>query len=72
MTPGAACRIAKLDGHVATSEVPGPAAAAAAWYGTVTLVRTPDKEGALYVLPVFIPVDVAGELSCDWRPGSVW
>jgi aminoglycoside 2'-N-acetyltransferase I len=34
--------------------------------------RTPDKDGAIYVLPVSIPVDVSGELVCDWRPGSVW
>jgi hypothetical protein len=27
---------------------------------------------AAYVLPVFAPVDVTGELTCDWRPGSVW
>jgi aminoglycoside 2'-N-acetyltransferase I len=33
---------------------------------------TPDKDGALYVLPVSIPVNVTGELTCDWRPGSVW
>ncbi len=33
--------------------------------------RTPDKAGAIYVLPV-TPVDLSGELVCDWRPGSVW
>jgi aminoglycoside 2'-N-acetyltransferase I len=33
---------------------------------------TPDKAGAIYVLPVSIPVDLSGELVCDWRPGSVW
>ncbi len=33
---------------------------------------TPDKAGAVYVLPVSGPVDVTGELVCDWRPGSVW
>jgi aminoglycoside 2'-N-acetyltransferase I len=33
---------------------------------------TPDKDGALYVLPILIPVDLTGELTCDWRPGSVW
>ena len=32
---------------------------------------TPDKAGAVYVLPV-TPVDLSGELVCDWRPGSVW
>jgi aminoglycoside 2'-N-acetyltransferase I len=34
--------------------------------------RTPGKDGAIYVLPVAIPVDLSGELICDWRPGSVW
>jgi aminoglycoside 2'-N-acetyltransferase I len=34
--------------------------------------RTPEKDGAIYVLPTSIPVDVTGELTCDWRPGSVW
>jgi aminoglycoside 2'-N-acetyltransferase I len=34
--------------------------------------RTPDKDGAIYVLPVSSPVDLSGELVCDWRPGSVW
>jgi aminoglycoside 2'-N-acetyltransferase I len=33
--------------------------------------HTPDKAGAIYVLPV-TPVDLSGELVCDWRPGSVW
>ena len=33
--------------------------------------RTPGKAGAIYVLPV-TPVDLSGELVCDWRPGSVW
>jgi aminoglycoside 2'-N-acetyltransferase I len=34
--------------------------------------RTADKDGAIYVLPVSVPVDLTGELVCDWRPGSVW
>ena len=34
--------------------------------------RTPRSDGFLYVLPVSIPVDVTGELTCDWRPGAVW
>ena len=34
--------------------------------------RTADIDGALYVLPTSIPVDVTGALTCDWRPGSVW
>ncbi len=34
--------------------------------------RTPDKDGAIYVLPTGVWVDVDDELTCDWRPGSVW
>lgn len=34
--------------------------------------RTADKDGAIYVLPVSVPVDVSGDLACDWRHGSVW
>jgi aminoglycoside 2'-N-acetyltransferase I len=34
--------------------------------------RTADSDGWIYVLPVSVPVDVSGELVCDWRPGSVW
>jgi aminoglycoside 2'-N-acetyltransferase I len=34
--------------------------------------RTADKEGILYVLPVSVPLDVSAELTCDWRPGSLW
>jgi aminoglycoside 2'-N-acetyltransferase I len=34
--------------------------------------RTADKDGSIYVLPVAIPVDVSGELMCDWRPGALW
>jgi aminoglycoside 2'-N-acetyltransferase I len=34
--------------------------------------RTPDSDGHVYILPVLDPVDVTAELTCDWRPGSVW
>jgi aminoglycoside 2'-N-acetyltransferase I len=34
--------------------------------------RTADKDGIIYVLPVSVPLDVTAELTCDWRPGSVW
>jgi aminoglycoside 2'-N-acetyltransferase I len=34
--------------------------------------RTADKDGAIWVLPVSEPVELSGELVCDWRPGSVW
>ena len=34
--------------------------------------RTADKDGIIYVLPVSVPLDVSAELTCDWRPGSLW
>jgi aminoglycoside 2'-N-acetyltransferase I len=34
--------------------------------------RTADRDGWIYVLPVSVPVDVSGELVCDWRPGGLW
>jgi aminoglycoside 2'-N-acetyltransferase I len=32
---------------------------------------TPDDD-AIYVLPVTAPLDLGGELTCDWRDGDVW
>jgi aminoglycoside 2'-N-acetyltransferase I len=34
--------------------------------------RTADKDGFIYILPVSVPVDVTGELICDWRQGALW
>ena len=34
--------------------------------------RTADDDGGVYVLPGAIPLDLAGELTCDWRGGDVW
>jgi aminoglycoside 2'-N-acetyltransferase I len=34
--------------------------------------RTPDDDGALYVLPVAAVLDLDGEITCDWRDGDVW
>jgi aminoglycoside 2'-N-acetyltransferase I len=34
--------------------------------------RTPDEDGAIYVLPGAAALDLAGELACDWRDGDVW
>ena len=36
------------------------------------VVRTEDVDGAVYVLPVSVPLDLSGELTCDWRDGDVW
>jgi aminoglycoside 2'-N-acetyltransferase I len=32
----------------------------------------PDGVGAVYVLPLALPVDTAGSLTADWRAGDVW
>lgn len=36
------------------------------------IVRTPDADGAVYVMPVTAELDLAGEITCDWRDGDVW
>jgi aminoglycoside 2'-N-acetyltransferase I len=33
---------------------------------------TPEDEGAVYVWPGEVPLDLSGELTCDWRDGDVW
>jgi aminoglycoside 2'-N-acetyltransferase I len=34
--------------------------------------RTEEHDGDIYVLPVAAPLDLSGELTCDWRDGDVW
>jgi aminoglycoside 2'-N-acetyltransferase I len=34
--------------------------------------RTPEDDGAVFVLPVGISVDTSADLMCDWRAGDVW
>ncbi|MFH8567981.1 GNAT family N-acetyltransferase [Streptomyces sp. NPDC017993] len=34
--------------------------------------RTADEDGSLYVLPGPVPLDLDGDLTCDWRDGDVW
>lgn len=36
------------------------------------VTRTPDEDGAVYVLPGAAPLDLVGELTCDWRDADVW
>jgi aminoglycoside 2'-N-acetyltransferase I len=36
------------------------------------VVRTPDDDGAVWVLEVAAPLAPGGELTCDWRDGDVW
>jgi aminoglycoside 2'-N-acetyltransferase I len=34
--------------------------------------RTAEDDGGIYVLPLQVPLDLSGELTCDWRDGDVW
>jgi aminoglycoside 2'-N-acetyltransferase I len=34
--------------------------------------RTEDDDGSVYVMPVAAPLDLSGELTCDWRDGDLW
>ena len=34
--------------------------------------RTEDDDGAIYVLPLSVDLDVREPLTCDWRDGDVW
>jgi aminoglycoside 2'-N-acetyltransferase I len=49
-----------------------------AWQGTTWalspagLVRTAEDDDAVFVLPGATPLDLRGELVCDWRPGDLW
>ncbi len=36
------------------------------------VVRTPDEDGGVFVLPGDVPLDLSGTLTCDWRDGDVW
>jgi aminoglycoside 2'-N-acetyltransferase I len=36
------------------------------------IVRTEQDDGAVYVLPAGVSLDLSGELTCDWRDGDVW
>ena len=36
------------------------------------ITRTADDDGGIYVLPGTVPLDLDGDLTCDWRDGDVW
>jgi aminoglycoside 2'-N-acetyltransferase I len=36
------------------------------------IVRTADNDDSVYVLQLGVPLNLAGELTCDWRDGDVW
>jgi aminoglycoside 2'-N-acetyltransferase I len=49
-----------------------------AWRGPTSaltptgIVRTEENDGSIYALQVAEPMDLAAELTCDWRDGDVW
>jgi aminoglycoside 2'-N-acetyltransferase I len=49
-----------------------------AWRGPTSALtptgvkRTAEDDGAIHVFPVTAPLDLSGELTCDWRDGDVW
>jgi aminoglycoside 2'-N-acetyltransferase I len=34
--------------------------------------RTEEEDGGIYVFATEVPLDLSGELTCDWRDGDVW
>ena len=36
------------------------------------IARTPDDDGGVFVLRLTVPLDLDGDLICDWRDGDVW
>jgi aminoglycoside 2'-N-acetyltransferase I len=36
------------------------------------VVRTEDEDDGIFVLPCSVPLDLGGDLTCDWRDGDVW
>jgi aminoglycoside 2'-N-acetyltransferase I len=48
------------------------------WQGPISAMtpdgikRTADLDGAIYVLPVSVPLDLTGDLTCDYRPAALW
>jgi aminoglycoside 2'-N-acetyltransferase I len=36
------------------------------------VVRTPEEDAGVYVMEVTVALDLAGDLTCDWRDGQVW
>ena len=34
--------------------------------------RTEEEDGCIFVFPLAVPLDLSGDLICDWRDGDVW
>jgi aminoglycoside 2'-N-acetyltransferase I len=68
-------------GALGATELAKPLYAARGWQlwrgPTSTLTpagirRTQAEDGSIYVLALEYPLDLDGELTCDWREGDVW
>ena len=68
-------------GALAASDEAGPFYAARGWrlwQGPTSVLtpagiaRTPEEDGCVHVLPMAVPLDLSGDLVCDWRGGDVW
>ncbi|MFF8811139.1 GNAT family N-acetyltransferase [Streptomyces pactum] len=48
------------------------------WQGATSVLapggveRTEEDDDSTFVMPLTVPVDLTGELICDWRDGDVW
>lgn len=48
------------------------------WQGPTSVLtptghrRTAEADGGIFVWPGQVPLDLTGELACDWRDGDVW
>jgi aminoglycoside 2'-N-acetyltransferase I len=36
------------------------------------IVATDEEDGSIFVFPLGAPLDLSGELTCDWREGDLW
>jgi aminoglycoside 2'-N-acetyltransferase I len=36
------------------------------------LVRTPEEDDCIFVLPVTAQLRLTADLACDWRAGDLW
>jgi aminoglycoside 2'-N-acetyltransferase I len=36
------------------------------------IVPTDDGDGSVFVFPLVVPLDLTGDLTCDWREGDDW
>lgn len=48
------------------------------WQGPISaltptgIARTAEEDGCIYVFALAVPLDLSGELTCDWRDGDLW